>query len=42
MKKRNEWVRKHMKREKKKSDRGIVDLMMIVNHFFQRSSKMDR
>lgn len=35
MKKRNEWVRKHMKREKKKSDRGIVDLMMIVNHFFK-------
>ena len=35
MKKRNEWVRKQVKREKKKSDRGIVDLMMIVNHFFK-------
>ena len=35
MKKRNGWIRKHVKREKKKSDRGIVDLMMIVNHFFK-------
>lgn len=34
MKKRNEWVRKALKREKKEKDRGIVDLMMIMRHFF--------
>jgi hypothetical protein len=35
MVKRNEWVRKALKREKKKQDKGIVDLMMIMNHFFK-------
>ena len=39
MKKRNEWIRKHTKREKKKCDRGIVDLMMIMNHFFKELPK---
>lgn len=34
MKKRNEWVRKALKRERKQSDRGIVDMMMIIHHFF--------
>lgn len=34
MKKRNEWVNKALKREKKKQDREIVDLIMIVHHFF--------
>jgi len=35
MKTRNEWVTKAIKREKKKQDRGIVDLMMIMKHFFR-------
>lgn len=35
MKTRNQWVTKGMKRKKKKQDRGIVDLMMIMNHFFR-------
>jgi hypothetical protein len=35
MVKRNEWIRKKLKREKKKQDKGIVDLMMIMNHFFK-------
>lgn len=35
MKKRNEWVRKTIKRERKEKDRGIVDLMMIMHHFFK-------
>ena len=39
MKKRNDWVRKATKREKKKSDRGIVDLMRILFHFFGRLSE---
>lgn len=34
MKKQNEWVRKALKRKKKENDRGIVDLMMIMHHFF--------
>lgn len=34
MKKRNEWIMKRMKREKKNGDRGIVDLMKIIHHFF--------
>lgn len=36
MKKRNEWVRKALKREKKEKDRGIVDLMMVMHHFFKK------
>ncbi len=35
MKKRNEWVRKALKRKKKEEDRGIVGLMMIMHHFFK-------
>lgn len=35
MKTRNQWVTKKIKRKKKKKDRGIVDLMMIMNHFFK-------
>ena len=35
MKKRNEWVRKAFKRKKKEKDRGIVDLMMVMHHFFR-------
>lgn len=35
MKKQNEWVRKSLKRKKKEKDRGIVDLMMIMHHFFK-------
>ena len=35
MKKRNEWVRKALKRKKKEKDRGMVDLMMIMHHFFR-------
>ena len=34
MKKRNEWVRKALKRKKKEKDRGVVDLMMVMHHFF--------
>jgi len=35
LKKRNEWVRKALKRKKKEKDRGIVDLMMVMHHFFK-------
>lgn len=35
MKKAVEWVTKQMKREKKKKDRGIIDLMLVLNHFFK-------
>ena len=35
MKKRKEWVRKALKRKKKEKDRGIVDLMMVMHHFFK-------
>lgn len=35
MKKRNEWVTKAIKRKRKGKDRGIVDLMMIMHHFFK-------
>ncbi len=35
MKKATEWVRKNLKREQKKKDRGIVDFMMITRHFFK-------
>ncbi len=35
MKKRNEWVTKKIKRNRKENDRGIVDLMMIMHHFFK-------
>lgn len=36
MKKRNEWVRKSLKRRKKRKDHGIVDFMRIVYHFFRQ------
>ena len=36
MKKRNEWVTRKTKREKrKKLDRGIVDFIRVVKHFFK-------
>lgn len=35
MKKQNEWVRKALKRKKKEKDRGIVDFIKIVHHFFK-------
>lgn len=36
MKARNEWVRKKTKREiRKKKDKGIVDFVQIVKHFFK-------
>ena len=35
MKKTREWIRKSKKRQIKKKDCGIVDWMMIVNHFFK-------
>lgn len=38
MKKRNEWVRKALKRKKKEKDRGIVDLLMVMHHFFKELS----
>ena len=34
MKKKKDWVRKKQKRESRKRDRGIVDLMMVIHHFF--------
>lgn len=36
MKKRKDWLRKSQKREKKEKDRGIVDLMKIMHHFFEK------
>lgn len=36
MEKRNEWVRKALKRKEKEKDRGIVGLMMIIQHFFKK------
>lgn len=39
MKKRNEWVRKNLKRKKKRSDRGIIDFMQIMHHFFKELPK---
>lgn len=35
MKKKAEWKTKKDKRREKKKDRGIVDLMMIMHHFFK-------
>lgn len=35
MKKRNEWVTKHLKREKKLEDRGIADFIRVCRHFFK-------
>lgn len=34
MKKTKDWLRKETKRKMKKKDRGIVDFMMIMQHFF--------
>lgn len=31
----DKWLRKKMKRELKKKDKGIVELMMIMRHFFK-------
>lgn len=35
MKKKKDWITKAKKRKIKKKDRGIVDLMRIVHHFFR-------
>ena len=35
MKKKEDWITKKMKRKVKKEERGIVDLMRIVFHFFR-------
>lgn len=35
MKTKKEWVRKKMKRQRKKKDRGIVDFLKIMKHFFK-------
>lgn len=35
MKKKEDWITKEMKRRVKKEERGIVDLMRIVFHFFR-------
>ena len=35
MKKRNEWVMKALKREKKLNDRGIADFAQVQRHFFR-------
>ena len=35
MKKRKDWLTKAKKRKVKKKDRGIVDLMRILYHFFE-------
>lgn len=42
MKKTKDWLRKETKRKMKKKDRGIVDFMMIMQHFFRdfRSGSM--
>lgn len=43
MKARNEWVRKKTKREmRKKKDKGIVDFVQIVKHFFKDLPKWIR
>ena len=34
-------MRKQEKRERKKQDRGIVDFMMVSNHFFPFFEGMD-
>ena len=40
MKKRNEWVRKNILREeRRKSDRGIVDVIKIIRHYFMKMPK---
>ena len=39
MKKRNEWVRKELKRKLKKADKGIVDFIKIQQHYFPELSK---
>ena len=37
LKKRNEWVRKNILREeRRKSDRGIVDVIKIIRHYFKK------
>ena len=39
MKKKADWVTKAKKRKAKKKDRGIVDFMMIMHHFFKELPK---
>ena len=38
LKPRKQWVRKAEKRKKKEKDRGIVDFMKIISHFFKELS----
>lgn len=35
MKKKKDWITKEMKRRVKKNEKGIVDLLRIMSHFFQ-------
>ena len=35
MKKKKDWITKEMKRRVKKNEKGIVDLLRIIFHFFQ-------
>ena len=35
MKKKADWLTKAKKRKAKKTDRGIVDVMMLIRHFFK-------
>ena len=35
MKKKADWLTKAKKRKAKKKDRGIVDGMMLIHHFFE-------
>ena len=35
MKKKEDWITKAMKRRIKKEERGIVDLMKVIFHFFR-------
>lgn len=39
MQKKKNWITKAKKREVKKKDRGIVDLIRIVYHFFEKLPK---
>ena len=35
MKKKADWITKAEKRKAKKKDRGIVDVLMLMHHFFK-------
>ena len=38
MKKKADWMTKAKKRKVKKKDRGIVDVMMLMQHYFKELS----